>query len=58
MQKYAAAGHERFWEHDIRAKTASDSETLAAAQERLGHESAKTTSRIYRRGVSKVTPLR
>jgi integrase len=42
---------------DLRAKSASDSETLAAAQERLGHESASMTARVYRRG-QKVTPLR
>jgi integrase len=49
------------WTHwqfrDIRAKTASDSESLAAAQDTLGHASASTTRRVYRRG-EKVKPLR
>lgn len=42
---------------DLRAKSASDSETLAEAQGRLGHESSRTTKRHYRRG-EKVKPLR
>ena len=42
---------------DLRAKSASDSETLAAAQERLGHTSNTVTRRVYRRG-EKVRPLR
>jgi integrase len=42
---------------DLRAKSASDSETLAAAQDRLGHQSAAVTARVYRRG-PKVRPLR
>lgn len=42
---------------DLRAKSASDSETLAEAQERLGHESSRTTRRHYRRG-EKTKPLR
>lgn len=58
QQAWAASGHERFWEHDIRGKTGSDSATDAAAQELLGHETAKTTRRHYRRGERKVTPLR
>ncbi len=42
---------------DLRAKTASDSESLDAAQSRLGHTSSSTTRRVYRRG-EKVRPLR
>ncbi|MFN9031566.1 MAG: integrase [Betaproteobacteria bacterium] len=42
---------------DLRAKNASDSETLQEAQERLGHESSSVTRRVYRRG-EKVRPLR
>jgi integrase len=38
QQKWAADGHSRFWEHDIRGKTGSDSATDAAAQELLGHD--------------------
>jgi integrase len=42
---------------DLRAKSASDSETLAQAQDRLGHQSSAVTARVYRRG-PKVRPLR
>jgi integrase len=42
---------------DLRAKSASDSESLGAAQERLGHQSAAMTALVYRRG-TKVSPLR
>jgi len=42
---------------DLRAKNASDSDSLAEAQERLGHESSSTTKKHYRRG-EKVSPLR
>lgn len=51
-----AAGSD--WQfRDLRAKSASDSDTLAEAQERLGHESSRTTRRHYRRG-EKVNPLK
>jgi integrase len=53
----ARAGVDGVQFRDLRAKSASDSETLAAAQDRLGHQSAGTTARVYRRG-QKVTPLR
>ena len=56
--KFAADGHPRFWEHDIRAKTGSDSKSDQEAQERLGHDQISTARRHYRRGISKVTPLR
>jgi integrase len=42
---------------DLRAKSASDSESLTQAQDRLGHQSAAVTARVYRRG-PKVRPLR
>lgn len=42
---------------DIRAKSASDSDGLTEAQERLGHEDSRTTRRHYRRG-EKVSPLK
>ncbi len=56
----AAAGRPDLaaWQfRDLRAKTASDSESLEAAQDRLGHTSAAITRRVYRRG-AKVKPLR
>jgi integrase len=58
MAQWKAAGNAPFWEHDIRAKTASDSRTLAEASERLGHDRTSTTKRHYRRGVQRVAPLR
>jgi integrase len=58
MAEYEAAGHERFQERDIRAKVASDSESLIEANERLGHQSTSTTKRVYRRGIVNVKELR
>lgn len=49
---------ERFHEHDLRAKAASDSETLEEASERLGHATTETTKRVYRRKPTTVTPLK
>lgn len=50
--------NERFTEHDIRAKAGSDSESLAAAGELLGHDSTRTTQRSYRRKVPVIKPLK
>lgn len=58
MSKYVVAGGERFTEHDLRAKVASDSEDLDVAQARLGHQSRSTTNRVYRRAPSKVEVLK
>jgi integrase len=58
MEKYVARGGERFTFHDLRAKSASDSDTIQAAYERLGHTSMAMTRGIYDRGVRKVKPLR
>lgn len=58
MQKYVASGFERFREHDLRAKAASDAADVEAAQRLLAHESPATTHRHYRRGVAKIVPLR
>jgi integrase len=49
---------QRFTEHDMRAKCASDAETLAHAQSLLAHADARTTQRIYRRKAERVKPLR
>ncbi|MFM0155690.1 integrase [Paraburkholderia sediminicola] len=49
---------ERFTEHDIRAKTASDADTLEHAQALLSHADSRTTKRIYRRKAERVKPLR
>lgn len=58
MNAYEAAGNERFWEHDIRGKTGSDAGSVTRAQELLGHESASTTVRHYRRAPASVRPLK
>ncbi|REL34706.1 tyrosine-type recombinase/integrase [Thalassotalea euphylliae] len=48
---------ERFQERDLRAKAATQCESLVQAFELLGHKNISTTKKIYRRGYSKVTPL-
>lgn len=49
---------ERFTEHDMRAKCASDAETLEHAQRLLAHADSKITDRVYRRKPERVKPLR
>jgi integrase len=58
MRRYKAKGGQRFTFHDIRGKSATDSETLNDAYERLGHTSIAMTRRVYDRGVRKVRPLK
>ena len=48
---------DRFTEHDLRAKCATDAESLARAQELLQHTDPATTKRVYRRR-ERVKPLR
>ena len=57
MRKHVESGWERFTEHDLRAKVASDSESLDLAQARMGHQTPNTTSRVYRRGPLEVAVL-
>lgn len=57
MRKVVASGIERFTEHDLRAKVASDVD-LERAQELLGHANSRTTERVYRRKISKIKPAR
>jgi len=49
---------ERFTEHDLRAKCASDAESLEHARALLSHADARTTERVYRRKPERVKPLR
>ena len=49
---------QRFTEHDLRAKCASDAETLAHAQELMTHADSRITKRVYRRKPEMVKPLR
>lgn len=58
MAKAVTQGVERFTFKDIRAKNASDSESLQEASDRLGHASIETTKRHYKRNETKVRPLR
>ena len=55
MTKHVEGGGERFTEHDIRAKVASDSEDDLQAQARMGHRSLNTTRRVYRRKPQRVS---
>jgi|SRR5579871_2052301 len=47
---------ERFTEHDLRAKCASDAESLEKARALLSHADARTTQRFYRRKPELVEP--
>jgi hypothetical protein len=58
MTQWKAMGGTPFWEHDVRAATASKSTDLQQASERLGHAKTSTTKRHYRRGNTRVSPLR
>ncbi len=49
---------ERFTEHDMRAKCASDAESLEHAQRLLAHGDSATTNRIYRRKPERVKPIK
>ncbi|NKF21528.1 integrase [Solimonas sp. C16B3] len=48
---------ERFTEHDLRAKVASDADTLERARALLSHVDDRITRRVYRRKPERVTPL-
>lgn len=47
-----------FTDHDLRAKCASDAETLEQARALLAHADSRTTKRVYRRRPEVVQPLR
>ena len=47
---------ERFSEHDLRAKCASDAENLQHAQKLLSHTDSRTTKQIYMRKPDRVKP--
>jgi integrase len=49
---------ERFTEHDLRAKCASDAVRLEHAMQLLAHADSVTTRRVNRRKPERVTPLR
>lgn len=47
---------ERFTEHDLRAKCASDAESLEHARALLAHANSRITQRVYRRKPERVQP--
>lgn len=49
---------ERFTFHDLRAKSASDSDSDQEAADRLGHGDVRITRRVYRRLPKRAKPLR
>jgi integrase len=49
---------ERFTEHDLRAKCASDAGSLEHARALLAHADSRLTERVYRRKPERVKPLR
>lgn len=49
---------ERFTEHDIRAKVASDAENVEHARALLSHTDSRITERAYRRKAERVVPLK
>ena len=49
---------DRFQERDLRAKVASDSDSLIEASERLGHADTAITQRVYRRKPVRIQPLK
>jgi hypothetical protein len=55
--KWEAAGNVGFWEHDIRAASATAAVSDEAARELLDQDSVRVTKK-YRRGTGKVRSLR
>lgn len=49
---------ERFTEHDLRAKVASDADSLERARQLLAHADDKITQRVYRRKPERIKPVR
>lgn len=49
MRAYVAGGGERFTEHDLRAKVASDADDPRRARDLLGHQTSAITERVYQR---------
>lgn len=58
INAFVKTGQLRFSFHDLRAKSASDSTTIDAAYQRLGHTSMTMTRRVYDRGIRVVSPLK
>lgn len=57
MRRHVEAGGVRFTFHDLRSVSADGAATLEEARDRLGHATADTTQRFYRRAPRKARPL-
>lgn len=49
---------ERFTEHDLRAKVASDADSLERAQQLMAHSESGVTQRVYRRKPERIKPAK
>lgn len=49
---------EHFTEHDLRAKVASDAESLERAKQLLAHADSRLTERVYRRKPERIAPAK
>ena len=49
---------EHFTEHDLRAKVASDADSLEHAKDLLSHSDSGITAKIYRRKATIMKPLK
>lgn len=58
MARYVKAGGTRFSFHDLRAKAGSDKATIEEAAALLGHASTETTKRVYKRNLTKASPVK
>ena len=58
MVLFAAAGHERFTEHDLRSKAGDDAEAAGASGHRLLGNSEAQFRRAYQRRTQRVQPVR
>jgi integrase len=56
-KKYVKQGGVHCTFHDLRAKAGSDKPDLESASALLGHASTETTKRVYRRRVTRATPV-
>lgn len=56
IKKHVQRGGQHFTFHDLRSVSADGAATVEEARDRLGHASAETTQRFYRRGVQRGRP--
>jgi integrase len=56
--KYVETGGQRIQFKDLRAKAASDKDTIEEAAALLGHASTETTKRVYKRNLTRARPVK